>query len=95
MSAKMDAIFDEVRTERERQDLQWGGAAHDDDHTAQTDGRIWREFIWSQITKANFEHRKAETATDALGVQRTRYVKMAALAIAGIESIDRLLTDES
>lgn len=71
-------VFNEIRAERTRQDLQWGGADHDDGHSESD----WLSFIESQITKARF---------DFFSDYRSRYVKIAALAVAAIESIDRKL----
>lgn len=89
--------FSDIVNERIRQSAQWGGAAHDDTHGS----RNWFRFIyqqhekcreaiaetlrqqdWGHITNAHSEELiQAET--------RARLVKIAALAIAGIESIDR------
>jgi hypothetical protein len=68
----------DIRAERERQDKQWGGPAHDDEHTT-------GDFI-------GYVQRQCNLASLQLGepaVSRSRFVKIAALAVAAIESIDR------
>jgi hypothetical protein len=68
----------DIREERERQDKQWGGPAHDDEHTPS-------DFI-------GYVQRQCNLASLQLGdaaVSRSRFVKIAALAVAAIESIDR------
>jgi hypothetical protein len=65
--------YQEVEEERRRQDQQWGGPEHDDQHAAHR----WLQFIHRQVVK--------QRGSPARGF----LVKIAALAIAGIESIDR------
>lgn len=67
---------DDIAQERAAQDQQWGGPAHDDEHASAD----WVWLIRSQIDAAD--------PNDPRG----RLVKIAALAIAGIESIDRRAT---
>lgn len=73
------AIFDAISKERAKQDMQWGGPAHDDQH----DTRDWIAYIRKQL---NF----AELST-AEGF-RERMMKVAALAVAALESQARKLT---
>jgi hypothetical protein len=72
----------DIKAERERQDALWGGPSHDDNH----DALDWLEFIDYQVTRThdavNFPYEVDWTA-------RERLVKIAALAVAAIESIDR------
>jgi len=70
---KKEEIFQEVLEERVNQDTEWGGPEHDDTHNMYD----WFDFIGKQV----FEGIK--------GIPRTALVKIAALAFAGIESIDR------
>jgi hypothetical protein len=74
------AIFGEVHLERRAQDAQWGGAQHDEEH----DAADWSRFMQQQAGKGFAEaHRQ-------LGPKwRARFVKIAALAVAAVESIDR------
>jgi len=68
-------IITDVLAERTRQDEQWGGPAHDDEHCPWE----WREYIEYQLQKS----RKQPTQF------RECLIKIAALAIAAVESIDR------
>lgn len=70
-------IVDEIDAERDRQDAQWGGPEHDDEHTV----GHWFNFI-------DYQSDRWEEST-SIAESRERLVKIAALAIAGIESIDR------
>lgn len=72
---KIKAVADVLR-ERESQDQKWGGPEHDDTETEEN----WQKYITEY---ANAQGR-AETY-----YFRTRMVKVAALAIAAIESHDR------
>lgn len=62
----------DVIEERRRQDAQWGGPEHDDDHAAGD----WFGFIEKQMMKTT-------------APRRERFVKIAALAVAAIEALDR------
>lgn len=64
----------DVLAERGLQDEQWGGPEHDDGHTLVD----WRDFIVKQADRS-------VSSCDA----RARLVKVAALALAAIESLDR------
>ena len=64
----------EIIEERRRQDKQWGGPKHDDEHSAND----WRDFLREHIKKS------------CSGDYRYQMIRVAALAIAAIESHDRL-----
>ncbi len=66
-------IFEEIKAERKRQDAQWGGADHDDSHSFDD----WLRYIQRQSERFRSDHKRA------------RFVKIAALAVAALESIDR------
>ena len=72
------SIYDEIAAERAKQDAQWGGIDHDDTHHA---GEWW-------------EYRKKfeERAYYAPPQRRDALLKIAALAVAQIESLDRQVT---
>ena len=70
-----DVIMFEVVSERAAQDAQWGGAHHDDEHTFGD----FTTYISKQVNRIN------EIPTD----RRERFIKIAALAVAAVESIDR------
>ena len=70
-------IYDEIKKERKEQDAKWGGPAHDDEHIPAE----WRRFI---IYHANLPFMVGEKEDF-----RYQMVRVAALAVAAIESIDR------
>jgi hypothetical protein len=70
-------VYADIRAERVQQDAQWGGPEHDDSH----EGGAWLEYIEAQARKAW----RTVTAAE----YRERLVKIAALAVAAIESHDR------
>lgn len=74
-------VLSEIREERERQDEEWGGPKHDDTH----DALDWHEFIEYQCDRF---YRSCSSSTSERP-DRSRLVKVAALAIAALESIDR------
>jgi hypothetical protein len=67
-------VYDEVAVERLRQNDLWGGAEHDDLHGP----RDWRFFICEHAERAG-------TIRD----YRKQMIRVAALAIAAVESYDR------
>jgi hypothetical protein len=77
-------IFTKIEQEREKQDLQWGGALHDDEHSLED----WIDFIDAQINRAE------ECESTNLLCARERLIKVAALAVAAIESLDRKISKD-
>lgn len=75
-------LLAELIAERARQDAQWGGPARDDQH-APTD---WLDLIDDQMMAVTQEGGEA-TGADVI---RARLIRIAALAIAGIGSLDRI-----
>lgn len=71
-------LFAEVTKERIVQDAQWGGPTTDD----KRDWYEWRSIFYRQLTLLSMD------AGDHAR-QRQRYVKIAAIAIAALESHDR------
>jgi len=81
----------DIHIERSRQDEQWGGPAFDDMHNPMD----WIDLIDVQLDKLAHEGGpgvEADPVTPDHDTElvRQRLVKVAALAIAGIQSIDRL-----
>ncbi len=76
LSARRQAL-DCVSAERDRQDVQWGGPVHDDEHHPSE----WLDYIARQLTMASH----AASYDD----YRDRLVKIAALAVAAFESSER------
>ena len=79
MKTLLPLILGQVETERMFQDIQWGGASHDDTHNMDD----WSEQIQRQLNFAINE--KLD-----YGKWRSRLIKIAALAVAGCESQDRI-----
>lgn len=77
----MSKVFSELVLERAVQDAEWGGPAHDDRH----DWYDWRQFLYKQMTALSMEYNDDR--------RRKRFVKIAALAMAAVESIDRKAGD--
>ncbi len=75
----------DVREERMNQDAQWGGPEHDDKHTTND----WTMLIRYQVAKANREGEMHVAINHNIPAVRARFVKIAALAQAAVESIDR------
>jgi hypothetical protein len=72
-------VIAQVIQERRMQDRQWGGTEHDDKHFTSD----WLRYIDHQIEKG------CEEDADGSNNWRARYVKIAALAVAAVEAIDR------
>lgn len=84
MSTMLKVLAD-IRAERARQDTNWGGATHDDDHRPEMwDGLIWRYFRAAADTFPR--------DTRAYEMRRHRLIQVAALCVAHIESMDRAYT---
>ncbi len=69
----MNKIFDEIRTERTKQDKKWGGSNHDDTHISED----WCDYIQHQIIKWEEDEQ----------TEREMFLKVAALSVAAIESL--------
>lgn len=74
---KSQALVDVVQ-ERAAQDVQWGGPEHDDEHQPWE----WVGFIEKHLKRAN-------SCNNSLETYRAEMVKIAAVAIAQVESLDR------
>ncbi len=70
-------IIDAIMQERIAQDKKWGGASHDDQHNAWD----WIQYIRNQESKAFI--------AEDFDEYDSRMVKVAALAIAALESTRR------
>lgn len=71
------ALLD-VAAERAAQDEEWGGPGHDDTH----DLADWCDFLEKHTARARF--------TAGTGLARRHLIRIAALAVAAVESIDRI-----
>ena len=84
------AIFNEVSEERSAQDKQWGGPEHDDTNSCWN----WILYILSHARAGGAKVRGVPAMKDipeALHLFRYQMVRVAALAIAAIESVDRAI----
>lgn len=84
-----DALID-VLEERVRQDAQWGGSAHDDEHEPED----WLRFIHKQWLLASNEAAVVQARTtfnvyELLDRADARFIKIAALAFAGLDQNQR------
>lgn len=73
----MSKAYDSIQQERRAQDAQWGGPSHDDTHMTGD----WFTYILYQVDRARYPKDIDEV--------RERLVKIGALAVAAIDSIDR------
>jgi hypothetical protein len=75
-------IFMDILHERERQDDRWGGADHDRNHTVSD----WKRLILEHLDKANQAAYKGD-----LRRARERFIEVAALAVAAVEMLDKIV----
>ena len=80
-----ERILGEIVNERDLQDRQWGGPEHDDQHGMMD----WLNYIQKQSNQATALLCHQEPGGPEQ--YRERMVKIAALAVAAIESYDRKL----
>lgn len=96
------SVYDEIRVEREAQDAKWGGATHDDRHVP-TD---WLRFIAEHLAKAlgckaeildevHWFTVRISGSVDGMPAYRRQLIRVAALAVAAIESHDRRAAQRS
>lgn len=93
-----NAVLDEIRVERERQDEKWGEQNHPDGTNLKNDG--WRthareqcqraaaegRVTWAHILQEEFVEALAEVGPAKL---RAELIQVAAVAVAWIEALDR------
>lgn len=77
----MNKVLQDIVAERSAQDVQWGGPTHDDRHAPEE----WLEYIEKQLDYANALIGMSEGDPE----YRERLVKIAALAVAAIQALDR------
>ncbi len=69
-----------VRDERDRQALKWGGPVTDDH---------WNALDWHEMISDYNAWARRMAAMRSYGKARTRYIQIAALAVAAVEALDR------
>jgi hypothetical protein len=74
-------IYDEISAERDYQDRQWGGPAHDDKHGSHD----WVAYLNVYLGNAV----KADKWAFDAKLYRKAMIKVAALAVAAVEWVDR------
>ena len=77
------SIYDEIRTERHRQDVKWGGAAHDD----QEHPIAWVDYITRYASWAGMMALLG--GGQGMSKYRHRMMQVAALAVAACQAYDR------
>lgn len=75
-------VINDVKNERIRQDSKWGGQQNDDCNTCAE----WCDWVIAYATWA-----KMMARMDSTEKYRRRMIQVAALAVAAVESHDRLL----
>lgn len=75
MSDLTTKVLHDVYEERQRQDIKWGGAEHDDQHDS---GR------WCELIEARLRRQPLSPSDD-----RRLLIETAALAVAAVETYDR------
>lgn len=87
----LEKILEEIREERKHQDKKWGGPNYDDQH----DPYAWAAFVTNYLGQALSDFVNESGQYEAR-YRKWRYnmVKVAALAVAAIEVVDRKLKDE-
>jgi hypothetical protein len=78
------SVYDEIKKEREYQDGKWG---HETDDTLNTPW-MWASYIGQYATKW-MRGEFLPVSVDTTNTFRTCMIKVAAIAVAAIESIDR------
>lgn len=83
MESTLEKVLHEIRTERQYQDEKWG---HESDDTRNTPW-MWASYIAQYAT--GWMRGAFSLATGDTDSFRTAMVKVASIAVAAIESIDR------
>lgn len=78
------SIYNEITEERRRQDEKWGGPEHDDGHSLE----MWVFFITKHAMRGILEWNTHESGARAF---RRQMIRVAALAVAAAEVVDRAL----
>jgi hypothetical protein len=83
--AAWSRVINSIAAERHLQDLQWGGPANDD----LRDVDDWLQYIALQGRKMAEDIMQCTEWTEAQKVSRQRFIKIAALCVAAVQSLDR------
>ena len=80
MTAETSKVLYQIAEERQRQDEKWGGSVNDDQ---------WSALDWHEMLADYNAWARRMASMGSLDKARNRYVQLAALAVAAVESIDR------
>jgi hypothetical protein len=72
-------VYDDIRAERQRQDVKWGGPEHDDRH-------LVGDWVGLLDDRVHLLYSDNEAGPG----YRRRLVQVAALAVAAVEAFDRV-----
>lgn len=75
--AERDLLFGEISRERALQDEEWGGAEHDDEH---------EPLNWARFIRKQCRIMENPPESGIVGGYESRMIKVAALALAAVES---------
>jgi len=87
-TARLSSFLHDVLAERAAQDEHWGGPEHDDEHLA-LEWRTYRDKQEQRIDDLTRWSTGLRVPPSAIPEARKRLIKIAALAVAQIESLDR------
>jgi hypothetical protein len=80
---ELNDILDQIKKERQQQDDKWGGPLHDDEHT----NFDWIAYITKHLGRAVMWPFEAD-------IFRNQMIRVAALAVAAIQWVDRRTEEE-
>lgn len=81
----IDNVLEQIAAERRRQDAQWGGPDHDDEHPIEQ----WIELAEQRLQAADALIGNPDDLEDPDSVWREYMLEAAAVCVAGIETLDR------
>ena len=77
---EMEKIFLDIAKERGYQDSRWGGKEHDEKHSIDNWVAFMTPYLGAAVKGDNWKQDKAKT--------RTALIKVAALCVAALQSLD-------
>lgn len=80
-----EKVLNDVATERARQDSKWAGVFNDDE---------WNAYDWHAMISDYNAWARRMMAQQSPGKARNRYIQIASLAVAAVESLDRKYAKE-
>jgi hypothetical protein len=80
MSEQTAYVLEDVANERSRQEQKWGGQSNDDQ---------WTPLDWHEMIADYNGWARRMAAMGSMDKARTRYIQIAADAVAAVEALDR------